>query len=181
MAGKKATSEITGYISIAEAAHRLGLSPKRVYTYIEQERLITIKVANVISVSEQSVAEFQAKSATGRPRTNETAWRKSPRKGVFVMKSIQVQLREHQKSKLVELLDQVRESNQHLFTGTMERFIAEDDDNPDTIEIQLVWKQNEMPDDATYEQQLAAFRETFAEVLDWNTARYSTKTVLLHT
>jgi hypothetical protein len=38
-----------------------------------------------------------------------------------------------------------------------------------------------MPDEAAREEALEAFREMFADVLDWQTARYHMKTVLLHT
>ena len=38
-----------------------------------------------------------------------------------------------------------------------------------------------MPDEAVREEALEAFRELFADVLDWQTAQYQMKTVLLHT
>jgi hypothetical protein len=43
------------------------------------------------------------------------------------------------------------------------------------------WKQGDMPDEAAREEALETFREMFADVLDWQTARYQMKTVLLHT
>jgi hypothetical protein len=38
-----------------------------------------------------------------------------------------------------------------------------------------------MPDGTMREKALEAFREMFADVLDWQTARYRMKMVLLHT
>jgi hypothetical protein len=49
------------------------------------------------------------------------------------------------------------------------------------IEIQLRWKQGDMPDEVAREEALEAFRELFADVLDWQSAQYQMKTVLLHT
>ena len=181
MSKEQDIKEIFGYISIAEAAKRLGVAPSRVYDYIDSGRLDILVVGDATVVAENSLEHFKLLSATGRPRKKATRWHKSPQNAKFVISVIRVPLREQQKERLIELLDQMRQANKHLFLGTMERYIAEDDDDSGMIEIQLVWKQNEMPDEATYKQQLAAFQETFAEVLDWSTARYSTKTVLLHT
>ena len=68
-----------------------------------------------------------------------------------------------------------------VLPGTGDRYIAEDDASPGMIEIQLRWKQGDMPDETAREKALEAFREMFADVLDWEMARYGMKTVLLHT
>lgn len=59
----------------------------------------------------------------------------------------------------------------HLFQGAGDRYIAENDASPGMIEIQLRWKQGDMPDEVAREEALEAFRELFADVLDWQTAQ----------
>ncbi len=44
-----------------------------------------------------------------------------------------------------------------------------------------MWKDTEMPDEATRERYLAMFQEELADVLDWDTARMSTKEGIIYT
>src|SRR5438105_15119788 len=101
-------SEITGYISVIEAARRLGVDPKRVYTFIEQGRLSILKVAHATFVSEASIEQFQLKSTTGRPRTKASPWRESPGDGTFLITTITVRICADQREKFVERLREMR-------------------------------------------------------------------------
>lgn len=49
------------------------------------------------------------------------------------------------------------------------------------LRILLIWKNTEMPDETTRQQDLHRFQQAFADVLDWETADYSFDDVLLHT
>ena|SRR6266567_5514126 len=173
--------ELTGYISITEAAKRLGISPKRIYTYVEQGRLQVLKVAHFTVISEESVEQFKFKSASGRPRKQTPPWRESPSEAMFLITVITVPVCEGQQGVFMERLRTMRQQKQHLFHGTVDRYISEIDEAAGTIEMQLVWKQSDMPGEAEYKMALDEFKETFRGVLDWEKARYSTKTVLLHT
>jgi len=95
--------------------------------------------------------------------------------------SIMVQLRAGQQGRFMEQLQRLKQEKLHLFPGTGDRFIAEYDNSPGMIEIQLRWKQGDMPNEGVCEEALEAFREMFADVLDWQTAQYQMKTALLHT
>ncbi len=174
-------SEITGYISIPEAARRLGVADSRVYAYIDDGRLDILTVAHVTVVSEESVKRFKLKSAAGRPRTKAPTWRESPSTGTFLITLIAVRICEGQQGKFELRLREMRKQQEHLFPGTVARYIAMDDISPSTIEIQLIWKQSEMPGEKEFQKALEAFKQAFVDVLDWDTARYRTKTVLLHT
>ncbi len=81
----------------------------------------------------------------------------------------------------MERLQRLKQEKLHLFPGTGDRYIAENDASPGMIEIQLRWKQGDMPDEAAREEALEGFRELFTDVLDWQTTQYQMKTVLLHT
>jgi hypothetical protein len=174
-------SEIPGYISIAEAASRLHISAARIHAYIEQGRLDTLKVASMVFVLAESVENFKVKTFSGRPRKNTPIWRESPNDATFVISVVRVQVLAGQQKKLMEALRLMKQDKQHLFPGTVARYIAEDDTAPGTIEIQLIWKQGDMPGNDVYNKDLEAFKEAFIDVLNWDTAQYSTKTVLLHT
>ncbi len=63
----------------------------------------------------------------------------------------------------------------HTFPGTIQRYILKDDASPAKVSIWLVWKDTEMPDEATRERDLKAFQAELADVPDWATAKISTK------
>ncbi len=180
MTEEETSTELKGYISISEAANRLGVHAKRVHEYIAQGRLKTLTAANMTVVSEKSVLNFERK-ASGRPRTKPALWHESASHTPFIITVITVQLRSKHQRKLVEKLREMKKKQEHLFPGTMERYISAIDESSGIIEIEMVWKKSGLSDKAEYERQLEAFRETFADVLDWSTAHYKTKTVLLHT
>jgi excisionase family DNA binding protein len=60
------------YVSIKEAAKMLGVSDKRVYTYIEDGRLPAVRAAHVIMISIQEIKKFKPK-ISGCPRKNAPA------------------------------------------------------------------------------------------------------------
>ncbi len=83
--------------------------------------------------------------------------------------------------KLLEKLWAIKQEGRHLFPGTVTRYISLDDASPATVTIQLVWKNGEMPDEATRKQAFRDFEEELADVLDWETAEYRTEKVVIHT
>jgi excisionase family DNA binding protein len=174
--------EITGYISPAEAARRLKVSDTRIYALLQKGRLATMKVADAIFVSEESVRNFKPKSVVGRPRVRSPKWHYSPQGATLCKTYMRVRMYdEDQLDVLIELLKAIGGQNEHLFHGAIARTIAEDDSSPGTIEIELTWKQNDMPTDEVYEAMLQSFKDSFAHVLNWDTAQYGTKTIFLHT
>ncbi len=67
---------------------------------------------------------------------------------------------------------------EHVFTGSIARYITVDERS---IEILIIWKNTEMPDETTRQQDLLFFQRAFADVIDWETIQVSTKDVYLHT
>ncbi len=97
------------------------------------------------------------------------------------MTSIIVQIRAGQQHALLEKLEEIRQRGQHLFPGTVARFIVESEINPGQLEIALVWRSTVMPKEMERSQALEAFRLELADVLDWSTAQYNNGRVLMHT
>jgi excisionase family DNA binding protein len=168
------------YVSIKEAAKILGISEKTVYFYVNNKRLPAQWVADVLVIPLEEVKKFRLKPA-GRPRKSTPSWLMSMGDNTLSKLSIQVQLRPGQRDAFMKRLAEIRKSQQHIFPGTIERYIAESKISPQLIEIQLTWRTATMPDDQAREQALEGFRQSLADVLDWSTARYNSSTVLLHT
>ena len=173
-------SNIPGYVSIKEAAQILGISANRVYTYVEEGRLPSAKAAHVIMIPLEAVEAFKP-HLSGRPRTSVPAWRISPEENAVLATSILVQVRAHQSNKLMRKLEEVRREKQHLFPGTLARYMIEKTGHPRRIEILLIWRATAMPDDVTYNRWLDEFRQAFSDVLEWETAQLDTGKVIMHT
>jgi excisionase family DNA binding protein len=167
------------YVSIKDAAKLLGVSDKRVYAYVEDGRLPAVRAAHVIMIPLKAVKEFKPK-ISGRPRKNTPLWRTSPPENIQLTTSIYVQIQTNQLKNLQQRLQTIRQAQEHIFPGTVARYIVGSTTCPGTIEILLIWRSTEMPNTAVREQALEEFREALADVLDWDTARYRDGEVWMH-
>jgi len=168
------------FLSTAEAADKLGVSYYTVYEYIREKRLVAEMVGGVYLIPKKAVAEFKAKP-TGRTRANPPPWRVY-RAGAKVRSlDIRAQVRPGQHARLIEKFNTMREAQYHLFRGTMQRYIFEDESNPMQIIISLIWKDTELPDERTLQDELVAFQHELADLLDWSSAQYTYKRAIIHT
>jgi excisionase family DNA binding protein len=173
-------ASVPGYVSIKEAAEMLGLSPSRVYEYVEEGRLSSVRAAHVILIPVEEVKNFKPNIA-GRPRKSVLRWRISPGNNTLLSTSIVVQIRPDRQAEFMKKLEAIRRGDRYLFPGTVARFIVKSETLPGQVEISLIWRSTAMPDEAAREKALAEFRQALADVLDWDTAQYNNGTVLIHT
>lgn len=168
------------FLSTAEAADKLGVSYYTVYEYIREKRLIAEMVGGVYLIPKKAVAEFKAKP-TGRTRANPPPWRVY-RAGAQVRGlDIHVRVRAGQRTRLIERFKNIQEARQHLFRGTMQRYIFEDEADSMQVVISLIWKDTELPDERTLQEELVTFQNELADLLDWSTAHYTKKRAIIHT
>jgi excisionase family DNA binding protein len=174
------TQNTRDFVTTSEAAEALGVSYYTVYEYIREKRLVAEMVGGIYMIPRKAVQDFKAKP-TGRTRLKPPPWRVY-RAGAKVRgMNIRVRVRAGQQAKLVEKLNAIREAQRYLFPGTMQRYVFEEDAEPKHVIISLIWKDTEMPDETAIQQDLAPLQAELADVLDWNTAQYSTKSAIIHT
>ncbi|SRR6266571_2764209 len=174
------TSNTRDFVTTNEAAEMLGLSYYTVYEYVREKRLLAERIGGIYMIPRKAVEEFRPKP-TGRTRAKPPPWR-TYRAGAKVRgMDIKVRVREGQQERLAEKLNTIQEEQQYLFPGTMQRYIFEDETPPKTITISLIWKDTEMPDETIIQQELEALKRELAEVLEWETAEYTTKRAIIHT
>ena len=171
---------IPGYVTIKEAAKILGVSANRVYTYVEEGRLPSAQAAHVIMIPLEALKDFKSQ-LSGRPRATIPTWRISPEENALLTTSIVVRIRTNQRARLLSRLEEVRRERGHLFPGTIARYVMKKREHPELIEILLIWRSAAMPDEATYNQWLEELRQTFSDLLEWETAQYDSGNVLMHT
>lgn len=180
MAEESETSKTRDFVTTSEAAEALGVSYYTVYEYIREKRLVAEMVGGIYMIPKKAVQEFKAKP-TGRTRTKPPLWRKY-RAGAKVRgMDIRVALRAGQQKRLAEKLSAILEDQRYLFPGTMQRYVFEEETEPKHIVISLIWKDTEMPDETVIQQDLKPLQEELANMLDWDTAQYTTKQAIIHT
>ncbi len=180
MAKDSDTSNTRDFVTTSEAAEALGVSYYTVYEYIREKRLVAEMVGGIYMIPRKAVEEFKAKP-TGRTRTKPPPWRKY-RAGAKV-RGMDIHVRVHagQQERLVEKLNAILEDQRYLFPGTMQRYVFEEDAEPKNLIISLIWKDTEMPDESAIQQDLKPLQAELADVLDWDTAQYTTKQAIIHT
>ena len=79
------------------------------------------------------------------------------------------------------ILEEVKQEGEHVFPGTIARYIIWSKTHPGMLEILLIWRSTTTPGEADREEALERFRRALADVLDWKIARYDEGQILLHT
>ncbi len=130
---------IPGYVSVKEAAKMLGLSPRTVYDYVYEGRLHSARLADVIAIPIEELTNFKREPA-GRPRINTPLWRMSSGENEQFMTFILVQVRAGQDAALMRKLDVIRKKRQHIFPGTVMRYVAESNASCELVILVLVWR-----------------------------------------
>jgi excisionase family DNA binding protein len=172
--------DIPGYLSIKQAAQMLGITDKRVYRYIEIGRLPAFKASGVFLLAEEDVKQFKL-NPPGRIRTSPPRWRVYSSRSKVLATEIQVHVREGKQAELLEKVNAIQKANRHTFPGTIARYLIKGDEALSSVHFVLIWKDTEMPDETTRQHDLKALQEELAEVIDWETALYSTNETLLYT
>lgn len=171
---------VPGYVSVKEAAKLINVSDSRMYEYVREKRLPLHKAGNTYMIAIVDLEQFK-RNPTGRLREKPPGWRTYRGGGKLFTTDITVKIRQGQREALIKRLEEVRKAKRHTLTGTIARYVLVDRVAPDTVSIWLVWKDSEMPDEATHEQELAALRAELADVLDWETAQVSDKDGIIYT
>jgi excisionase family DNA binding protein len=169
------------YLSIREAAKLIGVSERSIYGYIETKRLSGSIIGNLIVVNAEEVQRFGCmRKAPGRKRLTTPRWHVPPRQNSLFLTTITVRARPGQGALLDERLAEMRRDDRHRFPGTVARYIGRNQQDPDEIEMLLIWRRVVMPPEQEREADLTALTMDLADVLDWQTAAYKHGQVLLH-
>jgi excisionase family DNA binding protein len=171
---------IPGYVSIKEAAKLLGISNPRMYGYVRDKRITALKAGKTLMIPLEAIEQFKL-NPPGRLRSKSPEWRVYNVRNKLLSMDIEVRVHPGKQERLVEKLQAVQQANLHTFPGTLARYVFRDSPSFTTVSIWLIWRDTEMPDEATRERDLAAFRAAFADVLEWETAQISLKEGLIYT
>jgi len=172
--------KIKEYYSVKEVAEILNVSDKMVYSYIENKRLDAVKAADVLLIPVGDVEKFQFKGA-GRPRTSVPAWHRAKKENTQFALFIEIRIRAGQEWQFETRLEEIRQSKAFTFPGTVARYIVMSHDDPQLVEIMLIWKKSIMPGESEREQELEDFRHALDDIFDWSTVRYKSGQVVMHT
>ena len=172
---------IEGHYTIREVAKRLGISYSTANNYIATGRLKAKRAGNNYMVPREELDKFERRVA-GRPRTSTPKWRVSPEGNLQIGTSIEARLREGvSESDFARALEEVKLSGQHLFEGTIARYVLSNEHDPSRVQFLLIWRETVMPSPEAIEQALADLGKVLADVLIWETASSTTQRIWMHT
>lgn len=174
------TYPLGDYIGAKEAAEILGVTTNRVYEHIKDYRLPAKRFGKIYHLYRYDVLNFHARP-TGRQRTKPTPWRIFKGEVEVLITRIDVQVREGQQDRLRTKLQDAYQSQRHVFPGTMARYILSFDEQSRSIEINLIWKSTDKPDDSDCQGYIDWLKQDLGDVLDWETARIREVPALLST
>jgi hypothetical protein len=170
--------DLPGFVSIKDAAQIMGITQMRVRQYVKEKRFPGARrFENQTALPLEEVQAFRAAPA-GRKRKKAPAWRDYRSRGQQVVTFIQVAIRPGMRETVLARLKALK-PEEHTFSRNVARYImgrAEDE----SIKIELIWKDTEMPSEATRQQDLQRFQHDFPE-LDWETASYEHYEIYRHT
>ena len=174
-------SDLKNFVSVQEAAKLLGVSDKNVHRHIQNGGIKATMLGGRYIILREDVMNFK-RGLAGRPRTSVPKWRFSPEGNEQIGTSIEADLRvDITEQDFLRALEKIKNSDQHLFAGTIARYIFSDRATPRHVQFLLIWRATVMPPESEIEQALAALRAPLAHVLAWETARSSTQRIWMHT
>ncbi len=181
MAEEKKYLRYPGYVSVKEAAELYGFKEGKLWYNIRVKKLPAEKIDGRSMIRESDMRKFQA-DTRGRRRTEPLPWRTYRGGSKVYGLHIEVQVTSGQRDELQSRIQTLLlEQQRHLFSGTMGRHVFAHSSDPNALIILLIWKDSELTDEADLQRDLAAFKAAFADVLNWETARYERLQALIHT
>lgn len=176
---KASPTYILHWLTIKQAASRLGVCERTIYHYLQRGVLAGERMNGRTIVNQETLARFVPK-APGRARTTTPPWRRASEHNEQVLTLISTRLYPGQEEQLASRLDAMRRHNSHCVSGTAARHLVRNKDDSQDITLVLVWRMEVMPNAEEREAALAALRAYLADVLDWDTARMKEGCALLH-
>lgn len=159
--------DLSAYVSVSEAARLIGCTNKRVYQYIEEGRISAQRISRrMLVLRRDEVQQFQP-GPSGQRRAKAPPWRTYRSRGKLFVTTIDVPLLPGKRKEIKERLAAAGAEQRHTFTRNVWRMVIL---RSESLRIEIVWKNTEIPDEATRQQDLRAFQQDFADVLDWGAA-----------
>lgn len=180
-AWKREYLTIPGHMPVKAAAALLGLSEERVLQHVRAGRLPGHKVDGRYMLPVEAVEQFR-REPHGRIRTRPAPWRLYRGGARVHTLRIETTARPGHEQEVIRRVTALAATQEHLFPGTMQRYVFTDEATPPQITILLIWKDTELAGgEAQLQQALKAFKEEFADVFNWERARYALTHALAYT
>jgi excisionase family DNA binding protein len=174
-------ADLEKFVTVQEAALLLGVSDKNIHRRIQRGEIKATPIGGRYLILREDVLNFKP-NFSGRKRTSVPQWHISPENNPLIVTIIEAELRVGaSESSFVSALERVKRSKQHLFQGTIARYIFSEEREPRRVQFFFVWRQGIMPPASEIENELAALREALGPVLAWDGASHRTGRVWMHT
>lgn len=171
---------LSDYVRATTAAEMLGITRNRIYEHIRENRLPAERQGKIYFILKEDIERFKA-NPTGRTRTKPLEWRTYTGDVRVLATEMNVNVRPGQQEALIKKLQEIRHAKRHIFLGTLARYVLRGDKQLNSVHIVFLWKNTDMPARTTVQEQITAFQQEMADMLDWTTAQIQTNDALLYT
>jgi excisionase family DNA binding protein len=167
------------YLSVRDAANLLGVSTRSIYGYVEMGRLNAIRVGASLALPIGDVQRFK-RAVTGRPRQRLPQWHEPVVGNRLSMTLIRLRLREGTEKLLTQRVRQIRREQRHQINGTVARYLFIERNDPRNLHVQLLWREQVLPEESEREQAVAAFLAEFDDLLEPEQTRILEGEAIMH-
>lgn len=144
----------------------LRLSDKRIYAYVERGLLSAVGAARIIMILIEEVKKFQ-------PKASGYSWSISSGENLLLTISLFVQVKVYQQKRLQLKLREIKQAEDHIFSGTVARYIIWSKAHPERLEVLLIWRSTTIPGEMVHRQQaFDTLQQELKDLPDWNMTPY---------
>ena len=173
------SEEARNYLSAREAAKMLGVSQRSVYSYIKNNQIPALCIGDRVFLHKDHLTGFVS-PPRGRKTSRIRPWHRSTGQDQELMTFVEIRCLPGQSAAFAEQLASIHKEQSHPFPGTVARSIGCCLNNPEFIQIVLVWKKKFLPSDEERREEITAFLLAFEEFLDLDTATIVESQALFH-
>lgn len=167
---------IPGYLPTKQAAQRVGVCEERILQLAHAGRLPYRVIGRNYLFPESAISLLRRKPH-GNIRTRPVPWRKYRAGAVVYVRRIDAPILPGMDEALTAHFYEMAESQQHLFPGTMSRFVSVDEGE---LSVLLMWKTTEA-DETRLARDVETFKAEIAPFVDWGRARDVVSKAMAHT
>lgn len=143
------------WVSVREAARRLGVSPACVYGYVRRGKLARRSVEGRMMLRETEVLALRGERAEPLP---------TPQRMLMLM----APLRAGGRAGLAAKLERFREQQKHILPGVFRQSSACDETGPGRVLITCFWQPQDVPSQGKRQRALAALVADLVDLCDWD-------------
>lgn len=169
-------STLPGWLSVREVAQLSGRSPGSIRRFIASGLLPASRERGRLLIGATNWRQFVAQHLSAEPVPL-----MYPTASAHIITTWTAQLCEGQQEAFDALLRVMAHQQLHSFPGTLDRMILQNKEQPEKVEVLLIWDETTIPTRTIREAMMEDLRSDFVGILDWENGNYFEQRIKLET